>query len=130
MHFDDVVLASTRVLGTDTQLPSALEAYKAYTADGTFGLGAVVTSDKHNPVKFDKTKLDVVALLINGATGKVVNAAIAAVDATDYLTGIHNVTTARPGSQQANIYYDLSGRRVSGQAKGVLISNTGRKVVR
>lgn len=130
LHFDDVVLASTRVLGTDTQLPSALEAYKAYTADGTFGLGAVVTSDKHNPVKFDKTKLDVVALLINGATGKVVNAAIAAVDATDYLTGIHNVTTARPGSQQANIYYDLSGRRVSGQAKGVLISNTGRKVVR
>ena len=89
-----------------------------------------MTPDKLNPVKFNKTKLDVVALLINVATNKVVNAGIVAVDATDYRTAVDQLTTTGAQPKQPTIYYDLSGRRAGAAAKGVLITNTGRKVVR
>lgn len=89
-----------------------------------------MTPDKLNPVKFNKTKLDVVALLINVATNKVVNAGIATVDVTDYRTAVGQLTTTGVQPKQPTIYYDLSGRRAGAAAKGVLITNTGRKVVR
>lgn len=130
LDYDDVVLATTRTLGTDVALPNALEAYKPCQAAATFELDAIVTPDKLNPVKFNKTKLDVVALLINVATNKVVNAGIAAVDATDYRTAVGQLTTTGAQPKQPTIYYDLSGRRAGTAAKGVLITNTGRKVVR
>lgn len=60
LDYDDVVLATTRTLGTDVALPNALEAYKPCQAAATFELDAIVTPDKLNPVKFNKTKLDVV----------------------------------------------------------------------
>lgn len=130
LDYDDVVLATTRTLGTDVALPNALEAYKPCQAAATFELDAIVTPDKLNPVKFNKTKLDVVALLINVATNKVVNAGIAAVDATDYRTAVGQLTTTGVQPKQPTIYYDLSGRCAGAAAKGVLITNTGRKVVR
>ena len=130
LDYDDVVLATTRTLGTDVALPNALEAYKPCQAAATFELDAIVTPDKLNPVKFNKTELDVVALLINVATNKVVNAGIVAVDATDYRTAVGQLTTTGAQPKQPTIYYDLSGRRAGAAAKGVLITNTGRKVVR
>ena len=128
LHFDDVVLATTRLQGTDTTLPTTLQAYQAYNASARFELSNVVTYDNKSPLPLNKSKLEVVALLIHTATGKVMNAAIAAVDASDYLSGIGSVS-ATPSSV-APVYYDLSGRRVSKSAKGILISNTGHKIVR
>lgn len=128
LEYDDVVLATTRLMGNDIEIPAAMEAYKAYSAEAEFDLAKVVTSDKNNPIKVNKKKLDVAALLINRTTGKVANAAIAAVDVTDYLTGVAQVTTTKAPTTTS--YYDLSGRRVSATAKGVFVTNTGRKIVR
>lgn len=128
LEYDDVVLATTRLIGNDIEIPAAMEAYKAYSAEAEFDLEKVVTSDKNNPIKVNKKKLDVAALLINRTTGKVANAAIAAVDVTDYLTGVAQVTTTKAPTTTS--YYDLSGRRVSATAKGVFVTNTGRKIVR
>lgn len=128
LEYDDVVLATTRLMGNDIEIPAAMEAYKAYSAEAEFDLEKVVTSDKNNPIKVNKKKLDVAALLINRTTGKVANAAIAAVDVTDYLTGVAQVTTTKAPTTTS--YYDLSGRRVSATAKGVFVTNTGRKIVR
>lgn len=128
LEYDDVVLATTRLTGNDIEIPAAMEAYKAYSAEAEFDLEKVVTSDKNNPIKVNKKKLDVAALLINRTTGKVANAAIAAVDVTDYLTGVAQVTTTKAPTTTS--YYDLSGRRVSATAKGVFVTNTGRKIVR
>ena len=128
LEYDDVVLATTRLMGNDIEIPAAMEAYKAYSAEAEFDLAKVVTSDKNNPIKVNKKKLDVAALLINRSTGKVANAAIAAVDVTDYLTGVAQATTTKAST--TTTYYDLSGRRVSATAKGVFVTNTGRKIVR
>lgn len=128
LEYDDVVLATTRLMGNDIEIPAAMEAYKAYSAEAEFDLAKVVTSDKNNPIKVNKKKLDVAALLINRTTGKVANAAIAAVDVTDYLTGVAQATTTKAPTTTS--YYDLSGRRVSATAKGVFVTNTGRKIVR
>lgn len=132
--YDDVVLATTRLLGTDVPLPSTLQAYEAYHAEAAFSLPQVLatyTTDvtKQRPVSMNKQKLAVAALLIDNATGKVANAALTAVDASAYSTGIQ-LPTFTPTTSTPTHYYDLSGRQVQANQKGVFITNTGRKVVR
>ena len=72
----------------------------------------------------DKTKLNVIALLINRTTGAIVNVAeTSTID--DYTTGIEDIeNSAKPAE---NAIYDLSGRKVQKAQKGIYIIN-GKKV--
>lgn len=73
----------------------------------------------------DKTKLKVVAMLIDRSTGFIVNAAQAAVSDYDP-TGIVDMESIHEGNGSI---FDMSGRKVSGQLKkGIYIIN-GRKVL-
>jgi hypothetical protein len=69
----------------------------------------------------DKSKLNVVVLLINTKTGEVVNANKVRVSNS---TGI-DITEA--GNGNVTTYYDLSGRRIQTPANGVYIKSVQTK---
>ena len=70
----------------------------------------------------DVKNLKVVALLIDAATGKVVNANVAKLGTN---TGI---AISELSQKSAGTCFDLQGRRVAKPAKGLYINN-GRKVI-
>ena len=118
--FDDVVIATTRLTGDDADLPKPMEAYTPYTVSATFSLDELAISSKSNVIQ-DLTKLDVVAILINGFTGEVVNAAQAKVDASDYVAAGVRTAVADGNSPVRVEYTDLSGRSVSQPGHGVFV---------
>ena len=65
----------------------------------------------------DKTKLKAVVLLIDRATGTIVNAAQSAI--ADFGTAVSTVQGAEKNAQRD--VYDLSGRKLSGSQKGINI---------
>ena len=65
----------------------------------------------------DKTKLKAVVLLIDRATGMIVNAAQSAI--ADFGTAVSTVQGAEKNAQRD--VYDLSGRKLSGSQKGINI---------
>ncbi len=121
--FDDVVIATTRLTGDDAYLPTKMEANTPYPGTATFSLSAMKADGKGGVLQ-DLTKLDVVAVLINDYTSEVVNAALAKVDATDYVAaGVKSVVT--DGSAAVGVEYtDLSGRSISKPGHGVFIQTT------
>ena len=84
----------------------------------------------NNTLIQDKTKLKVVAMLIDRSTGLIENAAQAAVEDYDP-TGIESIQNSQFIIHDEGDVYDLSGRKVNSQPKqkGIYIIN-GRKVVK
>ena len=84
----------------------------------------------NNTLIQDKTKLKVVAMLIDRSTGLIENAAQAAVEDYDP-TGIESIQNSQFRIHDEGDVYDLSGRKVNSQPKqkGIYIIN-GRKVVK
>lgn len=125
LHFDDVVVATTRLSGNDVILPSEFEEDKAYEANAEFTLANIVNTSGA-PVIQDNGKLRAVALLIDRNTGAIVNANKCNVSLDP--TGIKSVE-AKTTNGEAQIY-DLSGRRINTMVKGVNIVKTadGRTV--
>jgi len=129
LHFDDVVVATTRLTGDDVALPSSAEADVPYTASAEFTLADIVNSYGKSIIQ-DLTKLRVVAIVVDNATGAIVNANKCNVQAG--AAGI-KVVNAEAVTRDARIY-DLSGRRIKSMSRGINIVRTASgntiKVVR
>lgn len=76
-----------------------------------------------NPSVLDWTNANVVAILIDNATGKVVNAAVGKVE--DVVTGIESIQTK---SEATGAIYNIAGQRVGKDYKGIKVIN-GKKVL-
>lgn len=116
LHFDDVIVASSRLNGEDVALPSTLVEDEVYTANATFTLANIVSTSGTAVIQ-DVTKLRAVALLIDASTGKIVNANKCKVAASE--AGISVVNADMNAGNKA--VYDLSGRRLNGVVKGLNI---------
>ena len=126
LRFNDVIVATSRLSGTDVALPSAFVADEDSPFAYTFTL-ADVKNTSGEPLVQNLRNLNVVALL-KDADGRVVNAAKAKVDASA-LTG---VSALRPGDAAClpAAYYNLSGMLTKGLVRGLNIVRTadGRTV--
>ena len=119
--YNDVAVLTSEMLG------GSKAAVTTATADVPVKLTyAFSLADAYNtsgaPVIQDVKNLKVVALLIDAATGKVVNANVAKLGTN---TGI---AISELSQKSAGTCFDLQGRRVAKPAKGLYINN-GRKVI-
>lgn len=125
MLFNDVAIAMSPVNGVDGSMPESAGAeetvrhtYKFRLADAVNILG--------QPLVQDKSRLEAVAILIDTASGAVVNSVKMRVSDPTGIDGTHT-----DGLQPT--YYDLSGHRVDKPQKGVSIVRYGdgraRKVI-
>lgn len=115
--FNDIVLSGECSLGTAQGLPANIKQGETVEDSYTFDLTAVKNLDGADIIT-DKTKIRVVAAILDRATGEAINS-----NSSDYAsssTGIANVTVEAT-SVIATEYYDLTGRRISSPAKGVSI---------
>lgn len=111
--FDDVARSiAGEVYGIPASVPTAVEAGASYTFEHKFEASGIS----------NYSNVRVVAMLIDMATGEIVNAAQTQLSTT----GIDAVTMEQG---KTAVYYDLSGRRVAQPAaKGIYIRN-GKKVM-
>lgn len=136
LHFDDVAIATTRINGGNAALPEEMEAYKDYSVAASLPAAGTMSLSGHL-LPLDLKKLHVVALLIDREEGTVANAVSCAVDASDYVAGIHSATADSEAAAET-FCTDLSGRRVAAPAHGVFLlsrkaadgSVVTRKVIR
>ena len=116
--FNDVVAYTSRMdWYADNAISGAVVADQPISQQYTISLDEAVNTSGA-PVVQDTKKMKVVAILVNAATGEVVNAnKVAVVDITT--TGI---TNAGADSRQAEtVIYDLMGRRINAPANGVYV---------
>lgn len=121
LHFNDVVIATTRLQGTDLSLPT-VEADETYTMSAEFVVDSLYSKVSGESLVQDMRNLRIVALAIDAATGQVVNACKAKV-AYDPA----GISTPKAYSRQTAIY-DLQGRRRTNLAKGlnIVVTADGR----
>lgn len=108
--FNDVLVARSGVAGIAGSLVAPIEADVAQQYTYTFRVADVVNTSRQNIVQ-DKTKLRVVAVVIDTRTGHIANANKAWAGASSVTTGV-----GRPALSQDEVvsrvdYYDLQGRR-------------------
>lgn len=119
LHFDDVIIATTRLTGGNAAVPSDVESDKAYSVSGEFAAADLVNTSGTSLVQ-DLSKLRAVALVVDNSTGAIINANMC--DVALDPAGI-SILDASAQTGKAKIY-DLSGRRVERMAKGVNIVKT------
>lgn len=113
LYYNDVVIASSRLNGTDVQLPATFEAGVPVKATASFDLSKAVNTSGESLVQSLKD-LYAVALLVR-ADGSIVNGAKAAVPYRS-AAGISSLpadSTATPAA-----IYDLTGRRLEQVKRG------------
>lgn len=118
LHYNEVALAQSAQMGAGLpeSLPAEVKGDNPYTHEFVFDISK-------NSLPLDKTKLEVIAVLIDTTTGEVKNCNKGHVgDAT----GIEEVKNEELRMKN---YYDLSGRRVMTPTKGIYIQQ-GKKVVK
>lgn len=131
LHFDDVVVATTRVKdGVKAQLPTlpaAAAEGEPVEVTGEFETAKVVSTSGTSLIQ-DTSKMRIVALLLN-ADGTVANAAKANVTGAG-TTGISSVGGNASLADAPAAVYDLQGRRLSTMQPGVNIvkMTSGRTV--
>ena len=110
MHFNDVAIQASNYgkAAISESLPAVISEYEPYRHRYTFDISS-------NSLAQDKTKLHVVAALVDTSTGEVVNAEKAAVSGTDAIRS----TQAKEIVGMS--YVDISGRRVSPDRNGIYI---------
>ena len=121
--FNDVAVMQSEMGGIEGSIPTSVTADQPVQHQYSFDLEMAMNTS-WEPIIQDYTKLYVVALLIDNATGIVSNAI--KVPVTSGTVGIENVNRQVAHSQAI---YDLMGRRVVAPQKGIYIVN-GRKVVK
>lgn len=105
--FNDVALSiADHLYGFEGSLPASIEAGKSYTFDRQFTVSNIRNA----------ANVRVVAILLDGKTGHVVNA----VQMPLYPTGITAPTTAATAKRMAG-YYSADGRRLAAPQKGINI---------
>ncbi len=118
--YNDVAVLMSKIGGIEGSLPAIANADQAVSHSYTFQLADAVNTNGASVIQ-DKSKLNVVVLLINTKTGEVVNANKVRVSNS---TGI-DITEA--GNGNVTTYYDLSGRRIQTPANGVYIKSVQTK---
>jgi len=123
IEFDHVPVAAWGIQnGMDLSVPTQFTANEALS----YSYDADITSKS---VIQDKSKLSVVALLIDKSDGSIINAAKTTIGASTGIKGVQTVT----GSTAAATYYTLDGKQYSAPQKGLNIvkmaDGSVRKVV-
>jgi hypothetical protein len=132
LHFDDVVIMNPSYKGISNSVPSSItkgetiesdvytfntvSATSSYTGTKNAAGEVVIPSTKGQSLVQDRSKLHVVALVLD-STGKIVNAAKANV--TDP-AGV-NAVIVEDADVIATEYFDLAGRKVAQPAQGLYI---------
>ena len=128
LTFDDVVVATSRLLNNNQYLPTDVEEGHEYVMPVTFDLNQVRNTGGEKIIQ-DVNKLRVVALLIDYSDGTVVNAAKSV--STGQATAIQGVNADK--NFQTEAVYDISGRQLSAPQKGLNIvkatDGSTRKVI-
>lgn len=116
-HFNDVLVGTSGVV--DESLPESIVPNTVNSFDYSFYVDYIYNTS-YEPIIQDKDKLHVVAIVVDKATGKVLNAAKAKVG---------NTAVNEIGSDNKEVastmYFDLMGRMVSNPGNGIYV-----KVVR
>lgn len=121
MHYNDVVVATTRLRDGLIKLPAKVEAEKAFTIEGTIAEVDSIKNMANYPVIQDSKNLRIVALLLN-EKGQIVNGAKAKVTGYE-TTGIRNINTNAAEADVPAIY-NLQGHRLQTMQKGLNIIRT------
>ena len=116
-HFNDVLVATSGVI--DESLPESIVANVSNNFEHSFYVDYLYNTS-NEPIIQNKDKLHVVAIVVDKATGRVLNAAKAAVGntAVNEISDENKVVTS-------TMYYDLTGRMVTNPGSGIYV-----KVVR
>lgn len=121
MHYNDVVVATTRLRNGLIKLPAKVEAEKAFSIEGTITEVDSIKNMANYPVIQDSKNLRIVALLIN-EKGEIVNGAQAKVTGYE-TTGIRNINT-KAAEADVPAIYNLQGHRLQTMQKGLNIIRT------
>lgn len=121
MHYNDVVVATTRLRDGLIKLPAKVEAEKAFCIEGTITEVDSIKNMANYPVIQDSKNLRIVALLLN-EKGEIVNGAQAKVTGYE-TTGIRNINTNAAEADVPAIY-NLQGHRLQTMQKGLNIIRT------
>ncbi len=116
-HFNDVLVGTSGVV--DESLPNTIVSKTVNKFDYTFYVDYLCNTS-YEPIIQDKDKLHVVAIVVDKATGKVINAAKTAVSNTAV-----NEISDENKVVASTIFYDLTGRMVNNPTSGIYV-----KVVR
>ena len=117
-HFNDVLVATSGVV--DESLPASIVANTPNNFGYTFYVDEIYNTS-YEPLIQNKDKLHVVAIVVEKATGKVLNAAKAGINEFDAVIELNDNDKV----VDSTIYYDLTGRLVSNPTSGIYV-----KVVR
>ena len=121
MHYNDVVVATTRLRNGLIKLPAKVEAEKAFSIEGTITEVDSIKNMANYPVIQDSKNLRIVALLLN-EKGEIVNGAKAKVTGYE-TTGIRNINNNATEADVPAIY-NLQGHRLQTMQKGLNIIRT------
>lgn len=121
MHYNDVVVATTRLRDGLIKLPAKVEAEKAFSIEGTITEVDSIKNMANYPVIQDSKNLRIVALLLN-EKGEIVNGAQAKVTGYE-TTGIRNINNNAAEADVPAIY-NLQGHRLQTMQKGLNIIRT------
>jgi hypothetical protein len=115
LHFNDVAIYIDNVKGIANSVPSSVKDLETVTHNYQIDITKAVNRSGESLVQ-DRTKLRVVALLLDANTGYIVNGARADVKST---TGV--APTVINGEVISSEYYDLSGRRIITPSNGIYV---------
>lgn len=121
MHYNDVVVATTRLRDGLIKLPAKVEAEKAFSIEGTITEVDSIKNMANYPVIQDSKNLRIAALLLN-EKGEIVNGAQAKVTGYE-TTGIRNINNNAAEADVPAIY-NLQGHRLQTMQKGLNIIRT------
>lgn len=116
-HFNDVLVATSGIIGES--LPESIMAGTVNNFEYSFNVDDIYNTS-YEPLVQNKDKLSVVAIIVEKATGKVINAAKVKVGDSAV-----NEISDENKEVASTIYFDLTGRMVSKPASGIYV-----KVVR
>ena len=116
-HFNDVLVATSGVI--DESLPESIVANVSNNFEHSFYVDYLYNTS-NEPIIQNKDKFHVVAIVVDKATGRVLNAAKAAVGNTAV-----NEISDENKVIASTMYYDLTGRMVTNPGSGIYV-----KVVR
>ena len=121
MHYNDVVVATTRLRDGLIKLPAKVEEEKAFSIEGEIANVDSIKNKSGFPVIQDSKNLRIVALLLN-EKGQIVNGAKAKVTGYE-TTGIRNINTNAAEADVPAIY-NIQGHRLQTMQKGLNIIRT------
>lgn len=122
LTFNFIHVASDPVGGISEALPSAIEMDRKYSCTREFDLTEIVNT-KNNSFLNDGCTFRVIAVVIDGSGKNVVNSNRSGA-LTGYSNGGSGILSAGVEENVSEEYYDISGKRVSSDATGMLIRKT------